>query len=1491
MCLFTHFAAGALAGGVTGNVYLGAVAGLASHAVLDVIPHYDHPDWRVEMLGGLLGLVLLLLMPFSSGPAVVGGLFGMIPDLENLFQKLGRMGRDKFLFPTHTGLLPHGRALGPRTLVWQVAIFVGCFVVLGLVTPVAAQAAAPDRQTAEMGAPRVRLISSGYDRSLVRIDFPVQVHPADWHALADDDLVWSLPRTVEDEFSENPRLSPPRLSLSLAVPTRQSVSARVVDVEWWREPREELVEGDLVTMGHPGVYRSVPLVGCLVALGAKGGVLSGITVEIMHRSSGAVRRQLGLGRDYEASGQSDPWQETMPAGILNPELYRTLSRGGRQADLTARRTDKAQPFDPFALTSHWVKLDLTRSGLYRLTGQDLLIYGVPTSDIDPDKLRLYRGGGLALDADAGVPDSLQSERIGLNEVGIEVLDGNDGEWNLDDEIRFYGVPSSAWLDRLDPTADRESHYDHNFADHATYWLTWESASTESPLPGLPKRAAAFDAVPTGGELVATTLLRLHQERQVRDTAGYFVDNWSWDNTITSSRPESFTLRTPVPGSSARFVIDIAGVYPRTLWAYQFEAAGWLNDDQANQGTVSFSRAAQNDSLRLRIFGETQSVKDGLNRITLQNINNNVGESTQPIALDSYDIFYWAGLDLTNRPGQLEFAHWGDHVAAPGTAVDLQLTTPAGVTPLLWDVSDPAAPVLLAGTAAVGPPSTVTYGMIREPATDRHFAAAVPADLMKVDLGRRTIPVPLRGRSVDVDYIVVYPPVFAGPAQDLADFHSTFLPGVEAPRAISVSANDIYDNFSGGQKDVHAIRNYLKFVYEQSGHRLRFVCFLGNTSRDFRYYKDPDPQEELYDFLPTVTRTSFPGFPSSWGDLPYASDDGLVSFETGSWALPDLPDLTCGRLSATDVAEAQDLVDRAIRYSSSPETGLWRNRVLFTADDCVRYTSWPNELFSEDKHTVQAEFLTNNYLPASLDVEKVFGVAYEFPPQSRVKPQMRADINSEISRGATIFYYVGHGAEDNLADEQVFQSRDISNLTNGMKRPIFMAFSCDVGVFDSPSQLSMAEQFLLAESGGGIGSICASQVSFITPNEKLSNAYFANLFPGRHVQSTVTPAEALMLAKNTFVTSRANSQRYNFFGDPGMRMPNPVDDLTYAAASLDTLKAGVLQAAVVNATGGKFLFGSGDYYELQVHDTRFDQAYVNSRRLVEVEPGVWEEKLSWNSFVVSGSPVFLGTGNAGTGDLKVEFKVPSKIRYGDEARVRMVVGNRDDMHSTVQFMPSVPSSTGPTDDIIGPQIGLAFEDDRFKVTKGTPLNAMLADTSGIAILGTTPGNSLLMEFDNSGFMTDVTGSFAYDPNSYVQGRLSIPLPGDISMGPHLVALHASDVLGNVGTDTLSFEVAPKGVAEIDKITLFPNPTAGPCRLIFELSDPMDIQWEIYTLAGNRLKTIRENFTQAGPRILEWDGRDTQGDEIANGTYLFVLRGLGGGSQGRDITRTGKLVIMR
>ena len=52
-----------------------------------------------------------------------------------------------------------------------------------------------------------------------------------------------------------------------------------------------------------------------------------------------------------------------------------------------------------------------------------------------------------------------------------------------------------------------------------------------------------------------------------------------------------------------------------------------------------------------------------------------------------------------------------------------------------------------------------------------------------------------------------------------------------------------------------------------------------------------------------------------------------------------------------------------------------------------------------------------------------------------------------------------------------------------------------------------------------------------------------------------------------------------------------------------------------------------------------------------------------------------------------------------------------------------------------------------------------------------------------------------------------------------------------------------------------------------------------------------FPSGGPKILQWDGRDTEGDEIANGVYLYVLRGSWPDNGGHDAKQAGKLVIMR
>ncbi|HMA76345.1 MAG TPA: hypothetical protein VKO43_03450 [Candidatus Krumholzibacteriaceae bacterium] len=123
MTVFTHFAAGALIGYFSPGVLSASIGGLLSHVLLDVIPHYDFESLKLEIF---LGVVVLLILVFTGSCSLViclGGIFAVIPDLENLLWKLGKLREDQKVFPGHAGIIPHGRKTGRKTVLIQ-AIFV-----------------------------------------------------------------------------------------------------------------------------------------------------------------------------------------------------------------------------------------------------------------------------------------------------------------------------------------------------------------------------------------------------------------------------------------------------------------------------------------------------------------------------------------------------------------------------------------------------------------------------------------------------------------------------------------------------------------------------------------------------------------------------------------------------------------------------------------------------------------------------------------------------------------------------------------------------------------------------------------------------------------------------------------------------------------------------------------------------------------------------------------------------------------------------------------------------------------------------------------------------------------------------------------------------------------------------------------------------------------------------------------------------------------------
>ena len=214
----------------------------------------------------------------------------------------------------------------------------------------------------------------------------------------------------------------------------------------------------------------------------------------------------------------------------------------------------------------------------------------------------------------------------------------------------------------------------------------------------------------------------------------------------------------------------------------------------------------------------------------------------------------------------------------------------------------------------------------------------------------------------------------------------------------------------------------------------------------------------------------------------------------------------------------------------------------------------------------------------------------------------------------------------------------------------------------------------------------------------------------------------------------------------------------------------------------------------------------------------------------------------------------------------------------------------TDDAVPPDIQLTIGNQQHFVpgdaTDAEPLiGATLTDLSGLDYL-TRP---LLLEIG------DAFGEYErIDPAAYQvthhpgsnQLVLTYPSP-ELEPREYEVRLTASDVHGNTDTENITFRV--HDTLQLLSFLNYPNPFPRRTTLTCELTAPADsLAVKIYTLSG---RLIRELSIPATPGFLmvEWDGRDADGVEVANGVYYAKLRIQRDGE--KDITEILKMMKLR
>ncbi len=686
--------------------------------------------------------------------------------------------------------------------------------------------------------------------------------------------------------------------------------------------------------------------------------------------------------------------------------------------------------------------------------------------------------------------------------------------------------------------------------------------------------------------------------------------------------------------------------------------------------------------------------------------------------------------------------------------------------------------------------------------------------------------------------------FETQAEELVELHLQYF---DVETAIVIQ-EDIFAAESGGNAEPLAINSYLDEFYDDNP-SLEYVVLMGSGTSDFASSNQKNK-------IITIDRSSV------------TSDDYFVDFN-----YDDRPELVIGRIPAQSESMMNKYLQNLHDYYDNLDQDWWQNRILLVADDENKTGGLEGTSSTSGmNHTLKMEE-TLDVLTGRL-IEKVYGLEYTFDA-FQSKPGATQDIIDLINQGIVITYYVGHGAWNNLGDEDYFSVGDIQFLTNSDHLTHFVAGSCNVGKYDMIGNDCIAEAILFPDDGGAVSSVASSEDSAPTSNFQLLRSYLNAI-----CNLGLTSGQALVYAKYNSGAPIVNSNRYNYLGDPVIRFPFParigeINGLPDSIARRDTITYnGDFGSTRLNTAGQTLVFDSPQL----IHYSNFIPPDTALVYVVD--------------YFKKANTIFRGEVDIIAGLYHASFIVPDDAVSGNNGTILTLTHDEDGSWlNDIDQVSYADSSINNTNSDI-PQITIFLDSENFRsgdTVSDTPLLiAHISDNSGINISG-SPGRSILVLLDDSDDLNDlidVTSGFLYNHDSYTQGTLNWELK-QLSVGNHNLKLIVYDNFGSPAVALTDFRVAENNDLSITDLLPYPNPMSNSGYFTFILTEAAQVNIAIYTISGKKIKTIRSSAA-IGYNQIAWDCRDADGDRLANNTYFYKVKAKNPIS-GNSAEAVGKLII--
>ncbi len=1106
-------------------------------------------------------------------------------------------------------------------------------------------------------------------------------------------------------------------------------------------------------------------------------------------------------------------------------------------------------------SGNWYKIAVEAIGFVKVDFNFIAnSLGVSPSGINTANIRVYGNGGNMLSENNAVPR--QSD---LTENPIWVNDGGDGVLNDGDYIVFYATGPTGWYPITG--IGTFAHIANVYEDKAYYFLNFDLG------PGQRVQTQA----PAGASNVTVNDFDHYAvyEKDLVNPGTLGKEWWGEEFSSDPGKTLSHTINMnlgPLTGEPAKF----------RVWMGARTEPGVANNYTVNVNGQNFT-TTQIIGFYTPMLDTELKFEKSVSGSTDVTISYQASLSTNKAFLNFIEVNARRQLTVSGVQ-QLLFRDMRSVAAGNVAGYNLQGASSATQ---VWDVTDPLMPVRMSGSL-----NGSTYSFTQDAATLHEFAAIngsdlpVPAFVSKVDNQN------LHG-SEQVDYIIVTHPKFINQANELADFHRA-----RNLRVVVATTGQVYNEFSSGGQDISAIRDYAKMFYDRAGNDTaqmpKYLLLFGDGSYD---YKDRITNNSNY--VPTFESLEY-----NYSIESYSGDD-FFSFLDDNENIENLTgvfntmDIGVGRFPVIQEGDAQALINKIKNYKSPNSLGPWKLSVSLAADNADGAGDHMN-----DAETMGGAILSNtnifNFSKVYLDAIRRIAT-----PGGLRAPDANKAINDQIFKGTFLLNYSGHGNTQVLADERMIIQDDYSKWKNINKLPIIITATCDYGQFDHPEYVSSGEALMLKNDGGAIATLTTTALVYASGNRKINSQFLQDQFAYKNGKN-YSLGDAFRLAKNeTYQASMDPGELINFrkfalLGDPALVPAFPefniqIDSLNNGTTgeiidTISALGAFTVSGQVVDDNNSMLQDFNGRLYATIYDKPKVVQAITSTSRKYKIQNNV----------------IYKGRVNVVNGRFTFAFIAPKDINY-DMGNCKMSLyaenGVTDAAGDDTTFAVG-GFSDNPVIENTPPVVMPYIEDSLFRdgglTGANTLLYVVLEDETGINVSGNTVGHDLTAILDgdaqNPYIMNDY---YETEPNTYKKGYVYFPVTG-LSNGKHSLTVKAWDVNNNSGEGTVNFEVADGEVVRINNLMNYPNPFSDKTHFVFEHNHPdeaMDVSINIYSTSGSLVRTIRQNFTPTGSRSVEitWDGTDNNGQQIANGLYVYRLKLAT--ATGINETAYQKLVIIR